>query len=39
MKPTILEKIIAEKSVKMSGGLYHKTQINLAYNSSRIKEC
>jgi Fic family protein len=37
MKPAILEKIIAEKSVKMFGGLYHKTQINLAYNSNRIE--
>jgi Fic family protein len=37
MKPTILEKIIAEKGAKMKGGLYHKTQINLAYNSNRIE--
>lgn len=26
-----------EKKVKLKGGLYHKTQINLAYNSNRIE--
>jgi hypothetical protein len=28
----ILEKLLAEKNTKMKGGLYHKTQINLAIN-------
>ncbi|MDR0305030.1 MAG: Fic family protein [Chitinispirillales bacterium] len=37
MNSAILEKILAEKSAKMKGGLYHKTQINLAYNSNRIE--
>lgn len=32
----LLEKLLAEKNAKMKGGLYHKTQINLAYNSNRI---
>ena len=26
-----------EKDVKRKGGLYHKTQVNLAYNSNRIE--
>jgi Fic family protein len=37
MKSKILEKLLAEKGAKMKGGLYHKTQINLAYNSNRIE--
>lgn len=37
MKNKILEKLIAEKNAKLSGGLYHKTQIDLAYNSNRIE--
>jgi hypothetical protein len=27
-----------EKQAKRKGSLYHKTQINLAYNSTRIEE-
>ena len=34
---TILSKILAEKAAKMPGGLYHKTQVSLAYNSNRIE--
>jgi hypothetical protein len=34
---TILSKILAEKAAKMPGGLYHKTQIALCYNSNRIE--
>ena len=26
-----------EKEAKRKGGLYHKTQVNLAYNSNRIE--
>jgi Fic family protein len=37
MTTKILEKLLAEKNTKMKGGLYHKTQINLAYNSNRIE--
>ena len=33
----LLENIQEEKQAKRSGGLYHKTQINLAYNSNRIE--
>jgi Fic family protein len=29
--------LIEEKQAKRKGGLYHKTQINLAYNSNRIE--
>lgn len=29
--------ITEEKNAKLKGGLYHKTQINLAYNSNRIE--
>jgi Fic family protein len=29
--------LIEEKQVKRKGGLYHKTQVNLAYNSNRIE--
>ncbi len=34
---TIIEKLAAEKSVGHRGGLYHKLQIDLAYNSNRIE--
>ncbi len=30
-------RLIEEKQAKRKGGLYHKTQINLAYNSNRIE--
>ena len=33
----ILSKLLAEKNAKIKGGLYHKTQINLSYNSNRIE--
>ncbi|GHV07200.1 hypothetical protein AGMMS50229_13530 [Campylobacterota bacterium] len=29
--------LVEEKQAKQKGGLYHKTQINLAYNSNRIE--
>lgn len=31
------QQLIEEKEAKHKGGLYHKTQINLAYNSNRIE--
>ena len=34
---TLLEKLRAEKSARMSGGIYHKVQIELTYNSNRIE--
>jgi len=37
MNCAILEKLVTEKDAKIKGGLYHKTQINLAYNSNRIE--
>jgi Fic family protein len=33
----LAQQIIEEKQIKLKGGLYHKTQINLAYNSNRIE--
>jgi Fic family protein len=33
----LLSHLEEEKQVKRKGGLYHKTQINLAYNSNRIE--
>jgi hypothetical protein len=37
MKSVILSKLLAEKNAKMKGGLYHKTKINLSYNSNKIE--
>ncbi|MDR2621828.1 MAG: hypothetical protein LBC48_04510 [Dysgonamonadaceae bacterium] len=33
----ITEYLKDEKQSKRKGGLYHKTQVNLAYNSNRIE--
>ncbi|MBX3165386.1 MAG: Fic family protein [Bacteroidetes bacterium] len=33
----LLAHILEEKQAKRHGGLYHKTQVNLAYNSNRIE--
>ncbi|MDR2067104.1 MAG: hypothetical protein LBP57_04660 [Endomicrobium sp.] len=33
----ILENLRKEKSISLKGGLYHKTQISIAYNSNRIE--
>jgi len=33
----LAKKLLDEKHYKFKGGLYHKTQINLAYNSNRIE--
>ena len=33
----LLSYLIEEKQTKRKGGLYHKTQVNLAYNSNRIE--
>jgi len=33
----IANKLLSEKRDKFHGGLYHKTQVNLAYNSNRIE--
>ena len=37
MKKSLLELYREEKSMKLKGGLYHQTQIKLAYNSNRIE--
>ncbi|MCM1441568.1 MAG: Fic family protein, partial [Roseburia sp.] len=34
---TLLEVLTAEKKVKLSGGIYHKVQIELTYNSNHIE--
>ncbi len=37
-KPTaLLEILVAEKKAKLSGGIYHKVQIDLTYNSNHIE--
>ncbi len=36
-KKTLLEVIRAEKSSRLSGGIYHKIQIDLTYNSNHIE--
>ena len=33
----ILERLCQEKNAKLKGGLYHYTQIAIAYNSNRIE--
>jgi len=35
--PTLLTHLLAEKRDRRKGGLYHKTQVNFAYNSNRIE--
>ena len=37
MKNLILEKLLREREKGLKGGLYHKTQISLTYNSNRIE--
>ena len=37
MKYNIAEKLVEEKQSRFHGGLYHKTQVNLTYNSNRIE--
>ena len=34
---TLLSRLLEEKEMKLKGGLYHLTQITLAYNSNRIE--
>ena len=33
----VLEKLLEERSFGLKGGLFHKTQVNLCYNSNRIE--
>jgi Fic family protein len=37
MKNSLADKLIEEKRTKFHGGLYHKVQVNLTYNSNRIE--
>lgn len=37
MEYIVSKKLIEEKQSRFHGGLYHKTQVNLAYNSNRIE--
>ena len=37
LKQRLLERLLEEKEMKLKGGLYHQTQIKLAYNSNRIE--
>lgn len=37
MKQRLLERLLEEKEMRLKGGLYHQTQIKLAYNSNRIE--
>ena len=37
MKQRLLELLLEEKQMKLKGGLYHQTQIKLAFNSNRIE--
>lgn len=34
---TLLDVLVAEKQAKLSGGIYHKVQIDLTYNSNHIE--
>ena len=36
-KNYLLERLLEEKRSKISGGIYHKTQIDLTYNSNHIE--
>ncbi len=37
MKRTLLNTLAAEKEAKLSGGIYHKIQVDLTYNSNHIE--
>ena len=36
--PTLLQILREQKAAKMTGGIYHKVQIDLTYNSNHIEE-
>lgn len=36
-RPTLLEVLVREKERSLKGGIYHKLQIEMAYNSNRIE--
>ncbi|MCH5248709.1 MAG: Fic family protein [Lachnospiraceae bacterium] len=37
MSERLLDLLLEEKRIQLKGGLYHKTQVSLAYNSNRIE--
>ena len=37
LQPTLLERLSEEKRAKLSGGIYHKVQIDFTYNSNHIE--
>lgn len=37
LPPTLLERLSAEKRARISGGIYHKVQIEFTYNSNHIE--
>ena len=37
MEKQLKSYLVEEKSMKLKGGLYHKTQVSLAYNSNKIE--
>ena len=37
MEINLLSRLQEEKSIKLKGGIYHQTQIKLAYNSNHIE--
>lgn len=37
MPDTLLERLLMEKQFRLHGGIYHKLQIDMAYNSNRIE--
>jgi len=37
MEDSLANKLVEEKQSRFHGGLYHKTQVNLTYNSNRIE--
>lgn len=37
MQQRLLARLLEEREMKLKGGLYHRTQIKLAYNSNRIE--
>ena len=39
MNNKILKKLLEERKNGLKGGLYHKTQVSLTYNSNRIEGC
>jgi len=37
MESKVLYRLLEEKGMRLKGGLYHMTQVTMAYNSNRIE--